>query len=111
MEDRPVTLKSPSEIRILFESGKRAQKFPLSVVFRKNNLNHNRYLYCTDRKVKLAVDRNRIKRVLRAIVKDLHAGNRTGYDIAMITNLKFSNLKYSERIHSASYLFKKIADE
>jgi len=111
LEDRLVTLKLRGDIRILFESGRKLQKFPLSVIFKKNNLNHNRYIYCSDRKVKLAVHRNKIKRVLRAVVRDLHKNIQNGYDIAMITNIRYSEIKYSERIETALSLFRKIADE
>lgn len=104
------TLKSEQRIKSLFKKGKRFSKSPLSVVFLKNGTVVNHYLYCADRSANTAVKRNRIKRILRALVSELKLPD-IGYDIAFIASFNFNTLSYMERKQLVLFLFKKIEDE
>lgn len=84
---KPETLKSKTEIKELFHNGKRLTFFPLTLVYRSNSLNNCRYLFCTDRSIKRAVDRNRIKRILREIVSK--KSGPQGFDIALIAKIEY----------------------
>ncbi len=43
------------------------------------------------------MNRNRVKRVLRALVRDKEMNHPVGYDIAITGGLELNNLAYSER--------------
>lgn len=49
-----------------------------------NGLTHNRYGFITGRKLGNAVTRNRVRRVLREAVRQLHPELKTGYDTVII---------------------------
>ncbi|WP_108929425.1 ribonuclease P protein component [Leptospira johnsonii] len=78
------TLTSKKDIRELFASGKRVTNPPLTVIYRGNGLENNRYLYCPERSVGKAVRRNRIRRRLRAAVAETAGFFPKGFDIAIL---------------------------
>lgn len=49
-----------------------------------NDLPHNRYGFVTGKSLGKAVVRNRVRRLLREVVREAHAQLRQGYDIAFI---------------------------
>lgn len=60
----------------------------------KNNLETNRYGFVVSKKVsKKAVVRNRLKRVLRSCVEELHEKLTVGYDMLFIVKKDFYDLK------------------
>jgi len=66
---KEVHLKSRKTIRLLFEDGKQVKKFPLKLVFLpitfKEDVKHQVAFSVPKRNFKKAVDRNRLKRLLR----------------------------------------------
>lgn len=46
---------------------------------------HNRYGFITSKAIGNAVKRNRVRRQLRAAMRDLHPQLKTGYDIAVVS--------------------------
>ncbi len=98
MKKKPPVLKSKTAIGLVFEKGKRIQKFPVKVLYRANETDSNRFLYCTDRSTKKAVDRNRVKRTLRAAIYEIQEHIPQGFDIALISNEKFSEMNFILRV-------------
>jgi len=92
-----VTLTDRSEIKELFQKGKRINNKILSICFKKNNLSYSRYLFCSDRKSKTAVNRNRIKRILRAILREKEMLRPEGFDLALLGGMGLLNANFNER--------------
>ena len=63
-------LKGKKQIEHLFMTGKSVGAFPLRMVYLKNNTNNTVGVSVSKKHFKTAVDRNRIKRLLRVAVKD-----------------------------------------
>jgi len=78
------------------------------VIYRKNGLDTSRYLFCTDRKIKRAVKRNRIKRILRDIVLRKNSETRPGFDIALIAMFELNNMTAKSRDGIYSRVLNKI---
>lgn len=53
-----------------------------------NQLPHNRYGLVTGKPLGSAVKRNRVRRVLREVLRNLHPTIKTGYDIILIARAK-----------------------
>ncbi len=96
---------------MIFKEGKRIQKFPVTVLFRANETESNRFLYCTDRSVKKAVSRNRVKRTLRAVVHEMQNDIPQGFDIALIGGENFSKLNITDRMKKLKNLLLKMKNE
>ncbi|GAA4109431.1 hypothetical protein GCM10022393_06020 [Aquimarina addita] len=62
-------LKSKKEIELLFSNGKSIAKYPIRLIYKKNHTDHivsnNTGVSVSKRNFKKAVDRNRIKRLMR----------------------------------------------
>ncbi|HNI26521.1 MAG TPA: ribonuclease P protein component, partial [Leptospiraceae bacterium] len=80
----------------------------LSVRYRRNTVSSVRVLYCSERKTKSAVDRNRIKRVLRAILNTEYLPVPDHFDLALTANLEFTKMKYEFRVKALESLLSKI---
>jgi ribonuclease P protein component len=91
------TLKHRSEIKELFRKGKRIQGIQIKICFLKNSLDFSRLLFCPEKVGKSSVQRNKIKRVLKALLRDKSVSVPKGFDIAIIAPSKFSKLNYLER--------------
>lgn len=66
----------------------------LSVV--PNGLPHNRYGFITGKVIGGAVTRNRIRRQLRAIMRQMHGQLRSGYDLVWLTRNGIAGASYSQ---------------
>lgn len=63
----------------------RVQRHPmLTLSLTPNGLPHNRYGFITSKQVGNAVVRNRVRRLLREVVRQLHPQLQSGHDIAII---------------------------
>ncbi|MCB1192734.1 MAG: ribonuclease P protein component [Leptospiraceae bacterium] len=111
MKKKAITLKSQKEIKKLFKKGIRVTKYPLTFIYQSNDLDFNRYLFCANRSIGKAVKRNRVKRVLRAIIYNLNESTKQGFDIALVANFNFILMDYREREALCLSLLKKIKYE
>ncbi|MDV6234162.1 ribonuclease P protein component [Leptospira ellisii] len=82
----------------LFKAGKRVSRFPIVLVYLPNSLSKNRYLYCPERAIKTAVQRNRIKRKLRAVIHEEEKNFLKGFDIAILAKKEMLDLKHGELV-------------
>ncbi|WP_340631052.1 ribonuclease P protein component [Leptospira interrogans] len=92
------TLKSRKEIQFLFKTGKRVSCFPVVLVYLPNSFSKNRFLYCPERTVKTAVQRNRMKRKLRAIIHEEEKNFSKGFDIAILAKKEILDLNHRELV-------------
>ncbi|MEM5947223.1 ribonuclease P protein component [Spirochaetia bacterium 38H-sp] len=77
-------LRKRKDIEFLFKEGKRVSVDGAGMVFVKNNCGFNRVLFLAPKKIKKAVDRNRLKRVERDIYRNNKAILKSGYDLALV---------------------------
>ncbi|MBK8397322.1 MAG: ribonuclease P protein component [Leptospiraceae bacterium] len=108
MTKKSETLKVKEEIENLFKFGKRVKAKHISLVYIPNKTSSMRFLFCADRYARKANKRNRIKRVLRALVANhssIFGGNA---DIALIANYEFTKLSFELRLKTLRYLSQKV---
>jgi ribonuclease P protein component len=84
----------------LFQSSEKISCFPLTILFRPNQDGISRFLFCSQRNAKTAVNRNRIKRRLREAVSSKLGSIPQGYDIALIAHKAVVDMKFSELLDS-----------
>ena len=102
------TLKAKEEIQRLFKSGKRVKAKHVSIVYAPNDRLSSRFLFCADRSARKANERNRIKRVLRALIASNQQSIEGNMDIALIASYGFTELSFEVRLKTLKNLFSKL---
>ncbi len=69
-----------------------------------NGLSHNRYGFVTAKKLGNAVKRNRVRRLLREVVRNLHAQLEMGYDLVIVARQPVVEQPFSEVLRSVGEL-------
>lgn len=82
--------------------GQRRQGKNLAMRVLANGLDHNRYGYAISKKVGEAVIRNRIRRRVRAILRELEPG--AGWDIVTSARVDAASVSYGELLEEARTL-------
>ncbi|WP_235594864.1 ribonuclease P protein component [Leptospira santarosai] len=72
--------------------------FPIVLVYLPNPLPKNRFVYCTERGIKTAVQRNRIKRKLRAVIREEEKNFPNGFDIAILAKREILDLDHEKLV-------------
>ncbi|TGN06578.1 ribonuclease P protein component-like protein [Leptospira ilyithenensis] len=91
----------------LFRSAKKAGRFPISFLSRKNGTENTCFLFCPDRSHKSAVDRNRTKRLLKELVRLHLSAFPAGNDIAILAHIDFARKLPKEREEIFLSIFQK----
>lgn len=81
---RRFRLRRPSEFEQIRRRGRSVASRLLVLSVAPNGLVHNRYGFAVGRRVGKAVRRNRVKRWLREIVRQLHPSLRQGFDLVLV---------------------------
>ncbi|MCB1180236.1 MAG: ribonuclease P protein component [Leptospiraceae bacterium] len=105
------TLKSKSDIKALFRTGKKLYFKNLTIYFLKNSKNQIRFLFCPDKTSPKAVQRNRVKRVLRAHIQTIDLSKVSNLDIALIAKKSFAEMNFEQRKIIFNNLILKLKDE
>ncbi len=108
MTRKSETLKAKEEIKRLFKSGKRVKAKHVSLVYAPNGRLSSRFLFCADRSARKANQRNRIKRVLRALIASNPEYSTANMDIALIASIQFTELSFEMRLKTLKNLFLKL---
>ncbi len=81
---RALRLRRSSDFAGVRRQGRQFRHSLLRLGVCENALAHNRYGIVAGRRLGIAVERNRIKRRLRALLMELHSELRQGYDIVLL---------------------------
>ncbi len=102
---REERLKTREEISRVFTSSVKVTCSGAKLVVLKNNFNRNRIAVTLIRKYGNAVTRNRSKRILREIYRNLKFSIKPGYDMVVV--LYPGTYTYNQRLEQFIYLLKK----
>ena len=95
-----VTLKKEKEFSMIYKKGQKKHTKYVIIIFLKNKLNEKRFGFVASKKTGNAVNRNRIKRLFREVVRLNTQEFKGNYDYILIGKsvLKdnISNLKYED---------------
>ena len=81
---RALRLRRPADFARVRRQGRQVRHRLLRIGVCENDLGRNRYGIVTGRRLGIAVERNRVKRRLRALLMELHSELRQGYDIVLL---------------------------
>jgi len=99
------SLKSKKLIDNLFENGKKIFSKDFTFIYLPNEVNINRYVLCVSKKnFKKAIDRNKIKRQIRNMIKL----EKVGYDIAIMVKNSYNIHIFLENKNNLNNCLKKI---
>jgi len=98
-----------SQFQSVFRTGKRIHVDDLTYVIQKTTEKVSRFAFVVSKKVaKRAVDRNRIKRMLRESIHNLLPSIQPGYDIIFMVKNNFADKTSKEITTRISDLFRSI---
>lgn len=100
------TIKKNEEFQHIFEKGHSIQGRYLVVYFLRNQLNRNRFGFCSGAKLGTAVRRNRFKRLLREAARLVAPYTLTGWDLVLVARGAIKSADLSGIIHE----YKQILD-
>ncbi|MBN2444312.1 MAG: ribonuclease P protein component [Spirochaetales bacterium] len=102
-------LRKRYEIRNVFNNTKKNAKKENTVnytlIYKENEFTWNRVLVIVDKKIKSAVLRNKEKRVVKEIYRQIKEKLKVGFDIIILT--RTSKKKFTERLNEIVGLFVK----
>ncbi len=110
-------LRKNSEFRRVYRRGKSLSNRYLVLIYKKNGLSDSRIGFSVSKKFGKAVDRNRIKRQLKAICREQISQIKSGYDMVFVVRAQsgqadFKQLKSSvDGLLKRARLYKKVEKE
>ena len=102
------SLKKNYEFRRLYNKGKSAASQYIVVYCRRNGRLYNQLGITVSKKTGGAVQRNRVRRLLKEIYRINEPKLNIGYDIVIVARVKSQLVQYKELNSSALYLFRKL---
>lgn len=97
MFSRDQRLSKTKDIEKVFSRGRRCYAFPITLIFLPNTLPVNRCTVVVSLKVsKKAVERNKVRRRIRAILQKYQPETKQGYDMIVLTSKEILSLSYSQ---------------
>src|SRR5262245_18823128 len=89
-------LRSPGDFAALQQLGRSRSHRLVTVRTRGNDLDHNRYGIATGRKLGKAVERNRVRRRVREILRQLDGSIQSGRDILVVARPDSATASFAE---------------
>lgn len=102
------TLKSSKDISAVFANGKRFHLDGLSLIVSENRLGFSRAVFAAGKKLGNAVWRNRAKRRMRSLYRELEP-NLAGYDIVFLAKASINEENYANMLSSLQDVVEKEA--
>jgi ribonuclease P protein component len=101
-------LRQKRDIEAVFQKGKGVYDSRCGIKFKRNGLPYSRFTVVVGTKVdKRAVQRNRIKRQYRELLRRHHEKIAPGYDIMLLTSKPAVALTFEEKEEALLHVFKK----
>jgi ribonuclease P protein component len=102
-------LRKTKEIDLVFKQGKSAFEKALGIKTKKNDLSNTKITVLVSVKVsKKAVERNLLKRRIRAALRENISNFKGSYDLVVVTQPSAKNLDYVEIQQTIKKLLKKL---
>lgn len=92
--ERQLRLRRDADFARLRREGRAYHSRWMIVSAAANGLTHNRYGFVTSKQVGGAVQRNRVRRLLREAVRALHPTLQPGYDIVLVARQALAQEPY-----------------
>lgn len=89
-----IKIKKNTEYKKVYEKGKSVADYNLVLFYKKNNTKDLRFGFTAAKKMKLAVDRNYVRRRLKEIVRLNEDKIVEGYDIVFMARLNAKEADY-----------------
>ena len=104
------SLKKNKDFKNVYSKGKSKASRYLVIYKLENNLNYNRYGFSISKKIANAVGRNKLKRRLREIIREIEKKEKInlGYDIIFIARKPVVDLDFNELKADSKKLIKKM---
>jgi ribonuclease P protein component len=97
MLKKPNRVRKNADFNKIFREGKKINTDFLLLKVAENNNDKSRFGFVVSKKVsKNSTTRNKIKRILREIIRKRETEIRGGFDIVIIIKKDFSKIKFSE---------------
>jgi ribonuclease P protein component len=93
--ERQLRLRRDADFARLRREGRAYHSRWMVLSVAANGLAHNRYGFVTSKQVGKAVQRNRVRRVLRAAIRALHPRLYSGYDVVLIARQALAQEPYT----------------
>lgn len=103
--EKSIRLRKDREYTVVYKRGKRYWNHQFTMVVKKNNLQGTRVGFSVNKKYGNAVERNRIKRQLREIIRIHYKTMKKGYDIIIIPKKNTKEMNYTQLEKSIKHLF------
>lgn len=87
-------IKKNAEYKAVYNCNSSFSDYNIVIFIKKNKDNKNRYGYTSAKKIKNAVDRNRIRRRMKEIVRLNEDKIKTGYDIVFMARINAIDADY-----------------
>ncbi|MBL8162096.1 MAG: ribonuclease P protein component [Anaerolineae bacterium] len=93
--ERQLRLRRDADFARLRREGRAYHSRWMVLSVATNGLTHNRYGFVTSKQVGNAVQRNRVRRLLREAIRALHPALHSGYDIVLVARQSLAQEPYS----------------
>lgn len=107
-----ITLKAKQEIRNIFKEKSKIESEDFYVIFKKNDIGKPRFLFVASKKIfRKAVERNRVKRLLRQAVRSvLKDYTGLGCDVSITAKKSLLQKKVYDIIPQIEKIFKTLRE-